>query len=331
MNFETEKKIKPVSGFVGIISFVLMLLISVAGVVCGAIMIDSEIMPPLAITTMVVGIVLACVCWVPLLGIKLINPNEALVLALFGKYYGTITDPGFYTVNPFCNSLGPKDKESEGKDLAKGVSGITINASLASPNKKVSLKVNSWDNGVQKVNDSLGNPLTLSSIVFWRVVNPTKAVINIDNYKTYLSSQTDSVIRNIARLHPYDFAESEDKIELSLRSSSMEIAEEMKAELQEKVDNAGIEIVEVKLNQIAYAPEIAAVMLQRQQASAIIAARKKIVEGAVGMVQMALKDLSENQVIEFDEDKKAQMVSNLLVVLCGNKDAQPIVNSGSIY
>lgn len=333
MKYENEKQIIPQSGFFGIVWFVLFLLLGILGIIFGARGLDQKGPVAFYIVSFVLGILIASTSWIVLLGIKLLVPNQALVLSLFGKYYGTIVEPGFYLVNPFCIAVGGKsdqnNKNEQVNNVLKG-GNLTINTNFAS-SKTISLKTIAWDNGVQKVNDSLGNPLILSAVVFWRVVNPTKAVFNVDDYKQYLSSQTDSVIRNTARLYPYDFSESGDDSTLTLRSSSLEIAEEMQAELQQKVIEAGIEIVEVKLNQIAYAPEIAAAMLQRQQASAIIAARKKIVEGAVGMVQMALKDLADKDIIEFDNEKKAQMVSNLLVVLCSNKDVQPVVNSGSIY
>ena len=202
------------------------------------------------------------------------------------------------------------------------------------PRRKVSTKISTFVNGNQKVNDALGNPVEVSAIVIWKVVDATKAVINVDNYLEYLSNQTDSTIRNVARLYPYDIIsddEASNEDELTLRGSASRIAEEMKSELQKRVDDAGIEIMDVRLNQIAYAPEIAAAMLQRQQASAVVDARKMIVDGAVGMVEMALERLNEKGVVELDEERKAAMVSNLLVVLCGNRDAQPIVNSGSLY
>ena len=176
----------------------------------------------------------------------------------------------------------------------------------------------------------MGNPIIIGSVVIWRVENPTKAVFNVENYQEYLSIQCDSVIRNIARMYPYDDMEN-DSEEKTLRGSSQEIADSMKKELQEKVLDAGLEIQEVRITNLAYSDEIAAAMLQRQQAVAIIAARQKIVEGAVSMVKMAIEQLSEEEVVVLDEERKAAMVSNLLVVLCGNKDAQPIVNSGSIY
>jgi regulator of protease activity HflC (stomatin/prohibitin superfamily) len=203
--------------------------------------------------------------------------------------------------------------------------------------KTVSLKRATLDNGTQKVNDALGNPIIIGAVVLWHVEDPTKAVFNVENYTEFLSIQTDSTIRNMARLYPYDvFDDGLDddttaKAEQTLRGSSQEIAEKMQVELAEKVAFAGLVIEEVRITHIAYAEEIAAAMLQRQQASAIIDARKMIVDGAVGMVEMALARLNENETVKLDEERKAAMVSNLLVVLCGNKDAQPVVNSGSLY
>jgi regulator of protease activity HflC (stomatin/prohibitin superfamily) len=193
------------------------------------------------------------------------------------------------------------------------------------------------NNSKQKVNDTLGNPIEIGIAVMWRVVDTAKAVFNVDNYKEYLSLQCDSALRNIVRIYPYDVAPNVDTTgdghpdEGSLRGSSAEVAERIRTEIQSKVKDAGLEILEARITYLAYAQEIAAVMLQRQQASAIIDARKMIVDGAVGMVEMALQKLSENQIVELDDERKAAMVSNLLVVLCGNRDAQPVVNSGSLY
>jgi regulator of protease activity HflC (stomatin/prohibitin superfamily) len=188
------------------------------------------------------------------------------------------------------------------------------------------------NNDKQKINDLLGNPIIIGIVVIWRVINTAKAVFNVDNYTEFLSIQCDSALRNIVRLYPYDITgDSDDDNEKSLRGSSQEIAENLKQEIQSKVEIAGLEIMEARITHLAYAPEIAAAMLQRQQAAAIIDARAMIVDGAVGMVEMALSRLSEKEVVQLDEERKAAMVSNLLVVLCGNKDAQPIVNSGSLY
>ena len=199
----------------------------------------------------------------------------------------------------------------------------------AGTGRKISLKAMTLNNEKQKVNDEEGNPIEIGVVVIWKVVNTARAVFDVDNYVSYISTQCDAAIRQVARQYPYDVSENGD--EKSLRGSSVEIAEILRKEIQGRVDIAGIEISEARIAHLAYAPEIAAAMLQRQQASAIIAARQKIVDGAVSMVEMALKKLSENDVVQLDEERKAAMVSNLLVVLCGNKDAQPIVNSGSLY
>lgn len=264
-------------------------------------------------------------------GLHILNPNEALVLTLFGEYYGTIKKAGFYFTNPFASAIHPaKDTE-----VSAGVSGSAASQTAqvntaATLNKKISTKTMTLNNQKQKVNDVLGNPIIIGAVVIWKVNDPTKAVFNVENYKTFLSIQCDSTIRNIARLYPYDTME-EDSDEKTLRGSSRETADSMRVELQEKVEEAGLEIQEVRITHLSYAEEIAAVMLQRQQAVAVIAARQKIVEGAVSMVEMAIHQLGEEEIVVLDEERKAAMVSNLLVVLCGNKDAQPIVNSGSIY
>lgn len=281
------------------------------------------------------------VCPILFAGLKVLKPNEALVLTLFGKYYGTLEGAGFYFVNPFVSAVNP----TKPSPLTAAVSTAVAeqqktpatrtdksDSSDTATGKAVSLKVMTLNNERQKVNDKLGNPVEIGVVVIWRVVNPAKAVFNVDNYISFLSIQADSSLRNIVRLYPYDiWDESEEADELSLRGSSQEVALKLKQELQSKVEDAGLEIAETRITHLAYAPEIAAAMLQRQQASAIIDARKLIVEGAVGMVDMALQKLSENQIVELDDERKAAMVSNLLVVLCGSKEAQPVVNSGSLY
>lgn len=216
--------------------------------------------------------------------------------------------------------------------MKTSTSSITIGESTAAVQVKanISTKTMTLSNEKQKVNDVLGNPVIIGSVVIWNVENPTKAVFNVENYSEYLSIQCDSTIRHIARLYPYDNIET-DSEEKTLRGSSQEIADIMQKDLQERVRDAGLNIQEVRITHLAYSEEIAAAMLQRQQASAIIAARQKIVEGAVSMVKMAIDQLGEEEIVVLDEERKAAMVSNLLVVLCGNKDAQPIVNSGSIY
>lgn len=309
---QEEKVLKAKSGFGMLFLGILILLAGIAGFVYGIVLLEAVTPGPLGAICFVAGMIVILAGIIFLCGLKIINPKEALVLALFGNYYGTLKKEGFFWVNPFVTAINPTRS-----DMTKA------------REKKVSLKAMTLDNKKQKVNDAMGNPVEIAAVVIWQVVNPTKAVINVENYKSYLSIQCDSIIRNTARKYPYDTAEGGD--EKSLRGSSQEIADIMCAELQEKVDNAGIQILEVRITHLAYAPEIASAMLQRQQAAAIIDARQKIVEGAVGMVEMALDKLNQNQIVELDEERKAAMVSNLLVVLCGNKDAQPIVNSGILY
>lgn len=278
---------------------------------------------------MIISIIVMCLSPILFAGLKVLHPNEALVLTLFGKYYGTIEDNGFYFVNPFCTAVNPASSMAAISVAAAAAGKSTGNTGTSTLSKKVSLKAMTLNNEQQKVNDEMGNPIIIGAIVIWKVESATKAVFNVQNYKTFLSIQCDSIIRNVARRYPYDTNEGGD--EKSLRGSSQEVADIMKQELQEKVIDAGLKIVEVKITHLSYAPEIASAMLQRQQAAAIIDARQKIVEGAVGMVEMALSKLNENDIVQLDEERKAAMVSNLLVVLCGNKDAQPIVNSGSLY
>jgi len=264
-------------------------------------------------------------------GIKIIKPNEALVLTLFGKYYGTLKKEGIFFVNPFVVGFNPVAESANNASQQNSMEQQASGKKPAAPriSKKLSLKTMTLNNEKQKINDLLGNPINIGIVVVWRVDNTAKAVFNVDNYREFLSMQCDSALRNIVRLYPYDLATEGD--EKSLRGSSQEVAASIQDEIQSRVNVAGIQIMEARITHLAYASEIAAAMLQRQQASAIIDARKMIVEGAVGMVEMALNKLSENKVVELDDERKAAMVSNLMVVLCGSKDAQPIINSGSIY
>ncbi len=303
----------------------------IPGIIFGAILMEQGKSPALFI----VSLIIALTAWLLWCGLTIIRPQEAVVLTLFGKYIGTLKEPGFYFVNPFCSPINPAAKtqlNQSGDVKTKN----TINQAEAAT-KKISLKIMTLNNNRQKINDCLGNPVEIGIAVTWRIVNTAKAVFNVDNYKEYLSLQCDSALRNIVRLYPYDVSPNVDTTgdgiadDGSLRGSSEIVAARIKEEIQAKVDEAGIKIVDARITYLAYAPEIAAVMLQRQQASAIIDARKMIVDGAVGMVEMALERLSEKGTVELDEERKAAMVSNLLVVLCGNHDAQPVVNSGSLY
>ena len=277
------------------------------------------------------GLVISIVAIILLAGLKVLKPQEALVLTLFGKYVGTLKGEGFYWVNPFCSAVNPAAK------TVLNQSGDVKAAAAVDNGMKMSMKIMTLSNNKQKINDCLGNPVEIGIAVMWRVVDTAKAAFNVDNYKAFLSLQCDSALRNIVRLYPYDAAPNVDTTgdgvadDGSLRGSSEVVANRIKEEIQSRVMDAGLEIVDARITYLAYAPEIAAVMLQRQQASAIVDARRLIVDGAVGMVEMALERLQEGGMVDLDEERKAAMVSNLLVVLCGNKDAQPIVNSGSLY
>ena len=330
----TKKK----NGMLAMILTLLFLCAAVALIIVGIVQSErsgASAPPPVAI----VGIVMLLFGWIPLCGLRVLKPQEALVLTLFGKYVGTIKGDGFYFVNPFCTSVNPaaKTKLNQSGDVTTRSVVTGQQQAVEMVNNKISLKIMTLNNNRQKINDCLGNPIEIGIAVTWRIVDTAKAVFNVDNYKEFLSLQCDSALRNVVRIYPYDVAPNVDTTgdgiadEGSLRGSSEIVAERIRKEIQARVDEAGIEIVEARITYLAYAAEIAAVMLQRQQASAIIDARKMIVDGAVGMVEMALERLNENKVVELDEERKAAMVSNLLVVLCSNNDAQPVVNSGSLY
>lgn len=232
-------------------------------------------------------------------GFKILKPQEALALTIFGNYVGTLRGAGFHWVNPFAMSVTPMTT--------------------------ISLKAMTLDNGKQKINDELGNPIEVGIIVIWEVADTAKAIFNVDDYKTFISAQSDSALRNIVRMYPYDAPEESGKS--SLRGDSAEISAKLKAEIQRNVKVAGINVVDAKITHLAYAPEIAIAMLQRQQAAAVIDAKKAIVEGAVGMVEMALNRLSSNNIVQLDEVEKAKMINNLLVTLCSNKEAQPVIKN----
>ena len=339
-----EKVLKNVKkGMPVLLVNILVLVAALAGIIVGGTLGDTG----KVYGWVLFGISMAVLCigWIPLCGLRVLKPQEALVLTLFGKYVGTLKGEGFYAVNPFCGSVNPaaNTKLNQSGDVSTKSAGIAINENgeiainTGNENKRISHKIMTLSNNRQKINDCLGNPVEIGIAVTWRIVDTAKAVFNVDNYKEFLSLQCDSALRNVVRIYPYDVAPGIDTTgdgvadEGSLRGSSDVVADRIRGEIQTRVEEAGIEIVEARITYLAYAPEIAAVMLQRQQASAVIDARKMIVDGAVGMVEMALERLSQNNTVVLDEERKAAMVSNLLVVLCGNRDAQPIVNSGSLY
>ncbi|MFH1161015.1 MAG: SPFH domain-containing protein [bacterium] len=244
-----------------------------------------------------------CISLFCMVGLAVVNPNESLVLILFGSYKGTIKDNGFFWFNPLMMR------------------------------KKISLRARNFDSQPIKVNDKVGNPIMIGLVLVWKVENTYRAAFDVDEYEHFVTVQSDAALRKLAGMYPYDNFEVEksDKAELTLRSGVEEVNDQLASELIERLNIAGIKVIEARINYIAYASEIAGAMLRRQQAQAVVAARAKIVEGAVGMVQMALIQLSEKQIIELDEDKKAAMVSNLMVVLCSDVSAQPIVNAGTLH
>jgi regulator of protease activity HflC (stomatin/prohibitin superfamily) len=250
-----------------------------------------------ALATILTGVGIMVLGFVLIAGLFVINPNEAAALLLFGSYKGTTRENGLRFANPFMK----KDK--------------------------ISLKARNLNGERLKVNDLTGNPIEIAAVVVWKVVNTAEALFDVDDYEEYVTVQSESAVRHLASAYPYDGEEDE----LTLRGATDEINEHLKKELQERLDKAGVRVIEARLSHLAYAPEIAHAMLQRQQASAVVAARTKIVEGAVGMVEMALRELGDKDLVHFDEDKKATMISNLLVVLCSEHAAQPVVNTGTIY
>lgn len=319
------------------------IVIGIFGFIYGIAMEDMGV--GISIFVVMISIFITVGSLICLAGLKVVKPQEALVLTLFGKYIGTLKQNGFYFVHPFATAINPAANTVLGQSGDVKDSGPRISANLNDSNatvrignsKAISLKVMTLNNSKQKINDCLGNPVEIGIAVMWRVVDTAKAVFVVDNYKEYLSLQCDSAVREIVRIYPYDVAQNIDTTgdgepdDGSLRGSSKIVALRIKNLIQEKVAMAGLEILDARITYLAYAPEIAAAMLQRQQASAVVDARKLIVDGAVGMVVMALEKLKEEGVVDLDEERKAAMVSNLLVVLCGNKEAQPVVNSGSLY
>ena len=338
-NSAQEKIIKAKSGWAVLILSILLYAADIFALgICGMKMENGygEV-SGLYVALFVLTMIYVCLGWIWWLGLKVIGPNEALVLTLFGKYIGTLKDEGFFYVNPFCAAVNPaaKTKLNQSGDVSADSAQAAAQAKTIS--NKISHTVMTHNNTRHKINDCLGNPIEIGIAVMWRVSDTAKAVFNVDNFKEYLSLQCDAALREIVRIYPYDVAPNVDTTgdgiadEGSLRGSSEIVASRIREKIEEKVGFAGLEIIEARITYLAYAPEIAAIMLQRQQASAIIDARKMIVDGAVGMVQMALDKINSDNICELDDERKAQMVSNLLVVLCGNQNAQPVITSGSIY
>ncbi len=285
-----EREIKGISGWL----MLLVLLVLLTGTVYMLVFAIRDQDAPWIILWLVAGAVFI-VCF---FGLTIVNPNEARVVQLFGRYKGSLKEQGLWWVNPLTSR------------------------------RKVSLRVRNFESGKLKVNDHDGNPIEIAAVVVWRVVETAEAMFHVDDYEHFVHVQSESALRNLATSYPYD-AHVEGQI--SLRMSAGEIAHKLRDEIQERLAQAGVAVIEARISHLAYAQEIASAMLRRQQASAVIAARQKIVEGAVGMVEMALDLLNAKQVVTLDEERKAAMVSNLLVVLCSDRDAQPVVNTGTLY
>ena len=334
----SEKLIKAKSGWAMLAITVLVFVASCAGLVWSIVLLASADeagleAPAFAGPLMFVGFLLLALGFILSSGFIALQPGEAKVCLLFGNYIGTIRESGFYWANPFYSRKmgepGPDEEITEeggkkGALAAKAASGIST---------KVSLRARTHNGERIKVNDKQGNPIEIATVVVWRVSDTAKALFDVDNYISYVSMQTETALRHVASIYAYDHMEDDDaaNTSITLRSNIEEVSNSLKEELGLRLAPAGVEVDDARLTHLAYAPEIAPAMLRRQQAEAIIAARKKIVEGAVSMVDMALSELSDGGIVDFDEDRKATMASNLMVVLCGESEAQPVLNTGSLY
>jgi hypothetical protein len=275
-----------------------VLILGLAGIAASVWLFVASVQRPATPAGILLGVAGVLASMFVLMGLKIVNPNEARVLQLFGSYRGTVKTPGLRWVPPLMTT------------------------------RNVSQRIRNFDGSRLKVNDLEGNPIEIAAVVVWRVVDTAEALFEVDDYNNYVHVQSEAALRNLATSYPYD---THDDQHTSLRGHTAAVAEHLKREIQDRLAKAGVEVLEARISHLAYAPEIAAAMLQRQQAGAIIAARQRIVEGAVGMVEMALTMLSHKGIVSLDEERKAAMVSNLLVVLCGERGAQPIVNTGTIY
>ena len=312
-----EKVIKPSSGW-------MYLALSLGLIICAPALVIWRVksgLQPTPELVLLVAAPLMIVGFINLFGLMAVQPNAARVLLLFGEYKGTVRESGFYWVNPFYSkkkiSLRIRNFET-GTTSTKEVKDATGQVLQAASRSAVK---------PSKVNDKDGNPIEISAVVVWKVVDTAEAMFEVDDYEHFVEVQSEAALRNLASRHPYDCEDQN----ISLRGNTEEISSQLRADIQERLDKAGVETIEARISHLAYAPEIAAAMLQRQQAQAVVAARTKIVEGAVGMVEMALEQLLADNIVEMDEERKAAMVSNLLVVLCSDRHTQPVVNTGSIY
>lgn len=320
-----EKAMHAKSGWPMLLLTFVLALACIALIVAGTTMMPAEGEPvttaaqSLGVALLVVGIVVLCVGpLLMLMGFFTIQPNQARVLILFGDYKGTVRDEGFHWANPFYSrSAGSTIDARTGKTTPLST--------------KVSLRARTYNGEHLKVNDKCGNPIEIADVIVWRVENTAKALFDVDDYNSYVHTQSETALRHVATTYAYDQMPGEPEGEITLRSNIEEVSAALKEELAVRLEKAGVVIDDARLTHLAYAPEIAQAMLRRQQADAVIAAREKIVQGAVGMVEMALSELSAKNVVDLDDERKAAMVSNLMVVLCGESDAQPVLNTGTLY
>ena len=315
-----EKPYRPMSGWIPLL--VTLLLIVAGPVLIVVTAINSErLAGPVVGVRVCLGVILIVLGFISCFGFLAIPPNIARVLLLFGDYRGSVTQSGFFWVNPFFS------KKPVSLRMRNFETGSTSTPEQKSAEGKVIQARGRTHGRPSKVNDRDGNPIDISAVVVWRVVNTAEVLFEVDDFEDFVEVQSEAALRSLASRHPYD---SEDH-EMSLRGNTPEICDQLRSDIQERLEKAGVHVIEARISHLAYAPEIAAAMLQRQQAQAVVAARTRIVEGAVGMVQMALDHLSERHIIELDDERRAAMVSNLLVVLCSDRHAQPVINAGTIY
>lgn len=313
-----ERTYRPISGWLPLVICLTMLLGGPILIVFTANAQAPASPSPLLI---VLGVLMVPTAFVMLFGFQAVKPNDARVMLLFGNYLGTVKESGFYWVNPFFT------KSAISLRIRNFETGTITTPEARDQTGKVLQQKSRSSSRPSKVNDRDGNPIEISAVVVWKVVNTAEALFEVDDYEDFVAVQSEAALRSLASRHPYD---SEDH-EVSLRGSTVEICDQLRGDIQERLDKAGVEVIEARISHLAYAQEIAAAMLQRQQASAVIAARTKIVEGAVSMVQMALDHLAKENIVELDGERRAAMVSNLLVVLCSDRHTQPVINTGSLY
>ena len=340
-----EKQLKARSGYGMLVAVIAAIIAIVALFVFAVSNLDGYAEgtePPVYIACLVASIVLFCLWFVPIMGFFTVQPGQARVCILFGKYMGTVRDTGFFWANPFYSrSMGDQKGAGDavaqiaeaGDNPGKTAQAVASLVGNKATSTKISVRARTMNGDRLKVNDKMGNPIEIATVVVWHVADTAKALFDVDDYRSYVAMQAETALRHVASVYAYDHLEDESDSAnaITLRANVEEVSEALQTELSRRLAPAGVKVDDARLTHLAYSPEIAQAMLRRQQAEAVIAARKKIVEGAVSMVDMAVKELSAGGTIELDEERKAQMASNLMVVLCGESEAHPVVNTGSLY